>query len=77
MRFPVVIHNESSGYGVTAPTLPGCFSAGDTIEEAILSGHEANRLPPGELLMDEEPSRSGSRWRHIRSTLNARTGSGR
>ena len=42
MRFPVVIHkDETSGYGVTVPDLPGCFSAGDSIEEAIVSGHEA------------------------------------
>ena len=42
MRFPVVIHkDETSGYGITVPDLPGCFSAGDSIEEAIPSGHEA------------------------------------
>ena len=31
MRFPIVVHKDkNSGYGVTVPDLPGCFSAGDT-----------------------------------------------
>jgi predicted RNase H-like HicB family nuclease len=56
MRFPVVVHkDESSGYGVTVPDLPGCFSAGDSIEEAILSGHEAIACHLEGLLMDGEP----------------------
>ncbi len=55
MRFPVVIHkDETSGYGVTVPDLPGCFSAGDSIEEAILSGHEAIACHLEGLLMDGE-----------------------
>ena len=56
MRFAVVIHkDETSGYGVTVPDLPGCFSAGDSIEEAILSGHEAISCHLEGLLMDGEP----------------------
>ena len=56
MRFPVVIHkDETSGYGVTVPDLPGCFSAGDSIEEAIMSGHEAIACHLEGLLMDGEP----------------------
>ena len=56
MRFPVVIHkDETSGYGVTVPDLPGCFSAGDSLEEAILSGHEAIACHLEGLLMDREP----------------------
>lgn len=36
MRYPIVIHKApSSDYGLTIPDLPGCFSAGSTIEEAI------------------------------------------
>ena len=42
MRFPIVIHkDETSAYGVTVPDLPGCFSAGDTPEDAIVSAQEA------------------------------------
>jgi len=36
MRFPVVLHTDDGvRYGVTVPDLPGCFSAGDTFEEAL------------------------------------------
>ena len=42
MRYPIVIHkDEDSCYGVTVPDLPGCFSAGDTLEGAIDRAHEA------------------------------------
>ena len=46
MRFPIVIHkdkDEGSGYGVIVPDLPGCFSAGDTLEDALMSSQEAKR----------------------------------
>ena len=56
MRFPVVIHkDETSGYGVTVPDLPDCFSAGDSLEEAIRSGHEAIACHLEGLLMDGDP----------------------
>ncbi|MFO7748660.1 MAG: type II toxin-antitoxin system HicB family antitoxin [Desulfobacteraceae bacterium] len=42
MKFPVVIHKDKdSDFGVTFPDLPGCFSAGDTIEEALANAQEA------------------------------------
>ena len=42
MRYPVVIHKEkNSAYGVTVPDIPGCFSAGDTIDEAMENTREA------------------------------------
>ena len=42
MRYALAIHkDEDSCYGVTVPDLPGCFSAGDTIDEAIGNAHEA------------------------------------
>lgn len=38
MRFPVVLHTDDGAhYGVTVPDLPGCFSAGDSIEDALTS----------------------------------------
>ncbi|RST87002.1 CopG family transcriptional regulator [Aquibium carbonis] len=46
MRYIAFIHKEpDSVYGVSFPDLPGCISAGDTIDEAVqhaveaLSGH--------------------------------------
>lgn len=36
MNYPVIIHkDEDTGYGVTLPDIPGCFSLGDTLDEAI------------------------------------------
>ena len=56
MRFPIVIHKGScSGYGVIVPDLPGCFSAGDTLDEAIESAREAIACHIEGLLMDGEP----------------------
>ena len=45
MVFPIVIHKErDSAYGVSVPDLPGCISAGDTLEEAIGMAREAIEL---------------------------------
>ena len=45
MNYPIVIHKDKdSDYGVTVPDLPGCFSAGDTLDEAIAMAQEAIEL---------------------------------
>lgn len=45
MNYPVVIHKDKcSDYGVTVPDLPGCFSAGPTLDEAIEMAREAIEL---------------------------------
>ncbi len=42
MKYSVVIHKDSkSDYGVIVPDLPGCFSAGSTIDEALENAKEA------------------------------------
>jgi predicted RNase H-like HicB family nuclease len=43
MHFKVVIEEdeEVGGYVVSCPSLPGCFSQGDTIEEALENIKEA------------------------------------
>lgn len=42
MRLPIAIHKDSgTSYGVTVPDVPGCFSYGDTVEEAISNAKEA------------------------------------
>lgn len=56
MHYAIVIHRDpGSAYGVTVPDLPGCFSAGDTLEEAIESAREAIALHLEELLLAGEP----------------------
>jgi predicted RNase H-like HicB family nuclease len=42
MRFPVVLHTDDGiRFGVTVPDLPGCFSTGDTFDDALTSVIEA------------------------------------
>ena len=43
MRYPIAIEpgGEKAAYGVIVPDLPGCFSAGDTLDEAIVGAEEA------------------------------------
>jgi predicted RNase H-like HicB family nuclease len=56
MRYPVVIHKDpESDYGVTVPDLPGCFSAGDTLDEALQQVVEAIECHLEGLLLDDEP----------------------
>ena len=56
MKYPIVIHKEPNlDYGVTIPDLPGCFSAGSTIEEAITMAQEAAECHLEGILMDSEP----------------------
>ena len=45
MKVPVVIYHEpSGGYSVLCPTLPGCHSQGETVEEALANVREAAAL---------------------------------
>lgn len=46
MRYPIVIEpgSETTAYGVVFPDLPGCFSAGDTLDEAVKNASEAAAL---------------------------------
>ena len=53
VRYPVVIHKEKgSDYGVSVPDLPGCFSAGRTMQEALESAREAVATHIGGMLLD-------------------------
>ena len=56
MRYPVVIHKDpESDYGVTVPDLPGCFSAGGTMDKALQEAVEAIETHLEGLLLDGEP----------------------
>lgn len=42
MRFTLALLTDNGiSYGVVVPDLPGCFSAGDTLDEAIEMAREA------------------------------------
>jgi len=45
MRFQVVLQpSDEGGYTVYVPSLPGCISEGDTVEEALANIQEAIQL---------------------------------
>jgi len=46
MKYPIAIEpgDEKHAYGVVVPDLPGCFSAGDTLDEAMDNAREAIEL---------------------------------
>ena len=43
MRYPILIEEgtDMAAFGVVVPDLPGCFSAGDTLDEAVDAAKEA------------------------------------
>ncbi len=43
MHYPIAIEpgTDSTAFGVVVPDLPGCFSAGDTLDEAMTEVEEA------------------------------------
>ncbi len=46
MHYAIAIETgtDTQAYGVVVPDLPGCFSAGDTLDEAMLNAKEAIEL---------------------------------
>jgi len=53
MKFPIVIHKDlDSDYSVTIPDLSGCFSAGATLEEAIVMAQESAECHVEGLIID-------------------------
>ena len=42
--FPIIIEADDHGYYVSCPGLQGCYSQGDTYEEAIANIKDAIRL---------------------------------
>ena len=39
--YPAVFHPEEIGYSVTVPDIPGCFTQGDTLQEAVEMASDA------------------------------------
>ncbi|MBX9791579.1 MAG: type II toxin-antitoxin system HicB family antitoxin [Pirellulales bacterium] len=44
MRLKVLVRPEADGFSVSVPALPGCYSQGDTLEEALANIREAAGL---------------------------------
>jgi predicted RNase H-like HicB family nuclease len=41
MRYQIVLHRTDEGVSVSVPALPGCWSEGDTDEEALANIRDA------------------------------------
>src|SRR5580658_985183 len=57
MRYPIAIESGDSkhAFGVVVPDLPGCFSAGDTLDKKMTNSREAILLHLEGLLDDGKP----------------------
>jgi predicted RNase H-like HicB family nuclease len=80
MKYPVAIQkDEDSCYGVTVPDIPGCFSAGESLDEAMnnvleaIAGHleilaEEGELAPKPSLVDSHMNNTdfrGATWAYV------------
>jgi predicted RNase H-like HicB family nuclease len=54
LTLPIVIEADSDGYFVSCPGLQGCYSQGDTFEEAVENIKDAIRLHIEDRLADGE-----------------------
>ncbi len=66
LTYRIVLHPDEGGYAVIVPALPGCFSQGRTVEEAMEHAVEAievhiegliasgDPVPPGDASPDDE-----------------------
>lgn len=54
--YPAILEKEpGSVYGVTFPDLPGCVSAGETAEQALVNAHEALAGHVALMVQDGDP----------------------
>ena len=77
MKFALALHEEKGKYGVTVLDLPGCYSAGDTAEEAIagaaeaIDGHVELLVEEGSGMPDVRPVDAHLRSRVLRGAVLA------
>lgn len=75
MKYPIAIHKDkNTDYGITVPDLPGCFSAGESIEDAITQAKEAIECHLEGLLLNGDPIPSAKKienYRHHRAYKEA------
>jgi len=54
LTLPVTVESDQDGYFVTCPALQGCYSQGETYEEAMANIKDAIRLHLEDRLADDE-----------------------
>jgi len=55
MRQVILIPDETGGYVVEVPSLPGCYSQGETVDEAIENIREAIELHIEDMIHRDDP----------------------
>jgi predicted RNase H-like HicB family nuclease len=58
--FSLVVVRDGDGYSVEVPAVPGCFSQGRPVEEAVEHAREAIRLHVRAMEADGEPVPDGA-----------------
>ena len=53
--YRILLTPEESGFSVSVPSLPGCFTQGETLEEALAMAKDAISLYIDSLEADGEP----------------------
>ena len=51
-RFPIIIEKDEDGYFASCPALQGCYTQGDTYEEALANIHLPTDARPETLSLD-------------------------
>ena len=56
-RYTVILtpEREEGGYSVSVPALPGCYTQGDTLDEALENARDAIRLYLEDVVASGEP----------------------
>jgi len=54
LMYPVILERDDEGYFVSCPALQGCYSQGETYEEAIANIRDAVRLHIEDRLANRE-----------------------
>ncbi|MGQ9554797.1 MAG: type II toxin-antitoxin system HicB family antitoxin [Anaerolineae bacterium] len=55
LMLPVIIERDQDGYYAYCPSLQGCYSQGDSYEEALENIQDAMRLHIEDRLANDEP----------------------
>jgi predicted RNase H-like HicB family nuclease len=54
LTLPIIVERDEDGYFVTCPALQGCYSQGETYEEAVANIKDAIRLHVEDRLAEGE-----------------------
>ena len=54
LTFPIILEADADGYFASCPALQGCYSQGDTYEQAVMHIKDAIRLHIEDRLADGE-----------------------